>query len=227
MRRDTRKVLAESCSAHFANLRRELNDAAKRAKVAPLSPHDLRRASGHWLIDLGMPLELVSRVLRHADTRITESVYAKAKERDLLDRMIDALAPRYARGANSARPLRPVVRTITELPAPKQRLVRYKVDCDERTLAQWARARGIPKNTLHHRVVTLDMTMERALALGKGRGDSSAPPPASSESTPRRERRDRAPNSTLDSSVPARDLAPGDCCAGAGEPTGKGWIQWT
>jgi integrase len=51
--------------------------ASKKAGIEPLSPHALRKAAGQWLIDLGMPLELVSRVLGHADTRITETVYAR------------------------------------------------------------------------------------------------------------------------------------------------------
>ncbi len=199
------------------NLRRELNEAAKRAKVAPLSPHDLRRAAGQWLIDLGMPLELVSRVLRHADTRITETVYARVRERDLADRMIDAIDPRYARDANSARPLKPLIKTITELPAPKQRRALYRIDCDERTLAQWARARGVPKSTLHHRVVTLGMSMERALELGKGRPAGLAPPTASPVIEPKRKKRETPPTEAPDNPASARDSMPSDCRTGAGE----------
>jgi hypothetical protein len=41
--------------------------------------------------------------------------------------------------------VRPVVETITELPAPKQRLKLYRIDCDERTLAQWARFTALEK----------------------------------------------------------------------------------
>ena len=57
----------------LGNLRHELLAASKKAGIEPLSPHALRKAAGQWLIDLGMPLELVSRVLGHADTRITET----------------------------------------------------------------------------------------------------------------------------------------------------------
>ncbi|MFM2417019.1 MAG: hypothetical protein RL385_1742 [Pseudomonadota bacterium] len=152
----------------LSNFRRELSDACKKAGVAPLSPHDLRRAAGQWLVDLGVPLELVSRMMGHASTRITEQVYARVKDRDIADRVIDAIDPRYAQRAHQARGARPLVETLTTMPAPKQRLVRYSFDGDERTLAQWAKSRRIPKATLHHRVVVLGMSIEAALAMGKG-----------------------------------------------------------
>lgn len=47
-----------------------------RAKIPHVWPHSLRKAAGQFLIDLHVPLELVSRVMGHAGTRITETVYA-------------------------------------------------------------------------------------------------------------------------------------------------------
>lgn len=73
------------------NVRRELGAAAKRAGIEHLSPHSLRRASGQWLTDLSVPLEVVSRFMGHASTRITERVYARIKDEDLAARAIYAM----------------------------------------------------------------------------------------------------------------------------------------
>jgi integrase len=150
------------------NFRRELTTAAVLAGVEHVSPHDLRRGCGQWLIDLGVPLELVSRVMGHADTRITELVYAHIKDADVVNRMIDSLDPRYARRALKARGKKKLVKTITKLPEPKVRTV-YEVDGIAHTLAEWAIASGIPKTTLFHRVMKVGMSMADALALGRGR----------------------------------------------------------
>jgi integrase len=197
----------------LSNFRREISDACKKAGVAQLSPHDLRRAAGQWLVDLGVPLELVSRMMGHASTRITEQVYAKVKDQDIADRVIDAIDPRYAQRAHQARGARPLVATLADLPAPKQRLVRDTIDGDERTLAQWAKSRRIPKASLHHRVVVLGMSIEAALAMGKG----AAPTATSTGAEP-------APSTTKTAYTDA-DVAPAsspaasanDCRTGAGD----------
>ena len=62
----------------------------------------LRKAAGQWLIDLGVPLELVSRALGHADTRITETVYAKIKDED---RNADRTKPESASRGQLSLPL--------------------------------------------------------------------------------------------------------------------------
>jgi integrase len=152
----------------LGNLRHELIAAAEKAKIEHLSPHALRKASGQWLIDLGVPLELVSRALGHADTRITELVYARVKDEDVTDRMLDAIDPRYASKAHHARGTQKIVPTITQLPAPRMPRLLYEVEGEERTLAEWSETSGIPKATLHHRVITSGMAMPDALALGKG-----------------------------------------------------------
>jgi hypothetical protein len=84
------------------------------------------------------------------------------------DRMLDAIDPRYAKTAHRARGQRKVVQTLKKLPEPRVRLVLYQVDGLERSLAEWATVSGIPKTTLFHRVVTSGMTMDEALALGRG-----------------------------------------------------------
>ena len=56
----------------FGNLHRmlkELKAACATEKIVPVSPHDLRRSAGRWMVDLSVPIELVSRFIRHADTK--------------------------------------------------------------------------------------------------------------------------------------------------------------
>ncbi len=153
----------------LANIRRDLQLACEEAKIAHLSPHDLRRAAGQWLIDLRMPLELVSLVMGHRDLRVTQQVYARVREEDLGSRMLDAISPDYAQRAVRARGEAERVATLTSLPAPRTAApVLYAVGVTSRTLAEWARATGIGKSTLHHRVVTRGLSMAHAIALGKG-----------------------------------------------------------
>jgi integrase len=150
----------------LANLRRDLADAAKAAKIPHVWPHALRKAAGQFLIDLRVPLELVSRVMGHADTRITETVYAKVRDEDLGDRMLDAIDPRYASRTLAQRGVRKSVELIEHIPEPKAGRVLYAVRGESRTLAQWASASGIPKTTLYSRVVERGMTMAKAIKLG-------------------------------------------------------------
>ena len=128
---DEQRLLLAHAAAHaqgadgklfrsLGNLRHELIAAAKKVAIEPLSPHALRKAAGQWLIDLSVPLELVSRVLGHADTRITETVYARIKDEDVTDRMLDAIDPRYAKKAHRARGAKKIVEgTATAAPVPQ------------------------------------------------------------------------------------------------------------
>ena len=150
------------------NLDRELALAAEKAKLEHLYPHALRKACGQWLIDLSVPLEIVSRVMGHANTAITENAYARVKDEDLTNRMIDAIDPRYARTARRARRTRKIVETITTLPEPRTERVTYVANGVSRTLSQWARVSRISKTTLYNRVVLHKMSMGDALALGSG-----------------------------------------------------------
>jgi hypothetical protein len=150
------------------NFKRDLRAAATEAKLPSLAPHDLRRAAGQYLIDLRVPLELVSRVMGHRDTRITEQVYARVKEADLADRMLDAIDPRYATRATAARGQAVVVETLQTLPWPRSGNVLYELDGVTGTLAEWARRTGITKSTLHNRVVAKGLSLADAAALGRG-----------------------------------------------------------
>ena len=196
---DEQRLLLAHAAAHaqgvdgklfrsLGNLRHELLAAAKKVAIEPLSPHALRKAAGQWLIDLSVPLELVSRVLGHADTRITETVYAKIKDEDVTDRMLDAIDPRYAKKAHRARGAKKIVETIKKLPAPRMSRVIYEVAGVERTLVEWAETSGISKTTLFHRVVTSGMTMADALAVGKGTKGKRLPGTATAAPVPQASR---------------------------------------
>ena len=71
---------------------RVVKRVANRAGVRPnngasseISPHTLRRTFGSHLLNKGVRLESVSKLLGHADTRVTEAAYA-----ELLDETIRA-----------------------------------------------------------------------------------------------------------------------------------------
>ena len=99
----------------------------------------------------------------HADTRITERVYARVKQEHVGDRMLEALDPKYARAAQKGKkPAR--VKTVTEIPEPKVPTL-YRVKGVDKTLSEWAQHAGIPKNTLWSRLQA-GLTMPEAIAKG-------------------------------------------------------------
>ena len=59
--------------------------AAKRAGIPRRTPHDLRRAVGSWMLERGVRMEVVSRVLGHGSINTTERVYAYLRVDDLRD----------------------------------------------------------------------------------------------------------------------------------------------
>ena len=165
----------------FGNLHRllkGLRDACLKEGIKPVSPHDIRRSAGQWMVDLGVPLELVSKFMRHGDTRITETVYASVKQEDVADRILQAIDPSYARAAHQRRKA-PDVPTLKRIPEPKVSVPMYEVDGVRKSLAEWSRETGIAKPTLHYRVVTRGMTMADAIRTGrptyKKRGGSGGP----------------------------------------------------
>jgi integrase len=169
----------------FGNLHRmfkELKEACVAEGIKPVSSHDLRRSGGQWMVDLSVPIELVSKFMRHSDTRITETIYASVKREDLADRVLDAIDPRYAKEAHKARQ-KPVIATLQAIPAPRQTEQLFEVEGVAKTLTNWSKASGIAKATLHNRVVTRGLTMGAALALGRtlARPRQKSPPKAAAE----------------------------------------------
>lgn len=58
---------------------------ALEAGIEDLHPHDLRRTFGSWLVQAGVGIERVSRLLRHSDVSVTARVYAHLRPSDLAD----------------------------------------------------------------------------------------------------------------------------------------------
>lgn len=61
----------------WGNLTRDLNAACLRADVEVFTPNDLRRSFGSWHRDAGVPVELVSKLLRHTTDKLAQTVYAR------------------------------------------------------------------------------------------------------------------------------------------------------
>ena len=79
----------------WGNVRRDLHLACEAAKIAPCSPNDLRRTTGHWTRGEGAQPATVGALLGHRDGRMAERVYAR------LD--VDELAAALARESGAAR----------------------------------------------------------------------------------------------------------------------------
>ena len=160
----------------LGNLRHELLAGARKAGIAPLSPHALRKAAGQWLIDLGMPLELRlarARPRRHAHHR-------------------DGLRPRQGRGRHrpDARRDRPPLR---EEGAPGAREAEGRRDAQEAARAEdlaralrgrWGRAEprrvggGVGHLQDHALPPRRDVRHGDGRCPGPGEGDEGQAPPS-------------------------------------------------
>jgi hypothetical protein len=149
------------------------------------------------MVDLSVPIELVSKFMRHADTHVTETIYASVRQEHVGDRILASIDPRYARQTLRVRKT-PIVPTLKRIPEPRQIEVRHEVDGISRTLSEWAQVTRIPKTTLHYRVVTKGMTMTEAIELGQAKYR-------------KRPRRPSGPGST------SGGPSPGDCETGVKE----------
>src|SRR6266545_2461003 len=62
-------------AGRWANVRRDLHDACKRAGIEPVSPNDLRRTYASWLKQRGVDSAAVAKLLGHTSTRMVDLVY--------------------------------------------------------------------------------------------------------------------------------------------------------
>jgi len=67
----------------WGNIRRDLHAACARAGVPAVTPNDLRRTCASWMVQAGTSTLAVSRVLRHADTRMVERTYGRTDTKSL------------------------------------------------------------------------------------------------------------------------------------------------
>lgn len=80
----------------WGRVRPQLTRAAKAAGIPHFSPNDLRRTFATWLVEGGVPLELVSKLMRHRDTRMVSLVYGKPSAKALGRLVDDAMGARTA-----------------------------------------------------------------------------------------------------------------------------------
>ncbi|MGB7551056.1 MAG: tyrosine-type recombinase/integrase, partial [Chromatiaceae bacterium] len=67
----------------YETLRKSFAKACRLAGIEDLHPHDLRRTCGSWLVQSGISIDRVSRLLRHGDVGLTARVYAHLRPQDL------------------------------------------------------------------------------------------------------------------------------------------------
>lgn len=70
------KVGADGLGINFEGLKSGFRRAREAAGMPHVTFHDLRRSCGTLLIQRGVPLNVVSRILGHTSTTVTERVYA-------------------------------------------------------------------------------------------------------------------------------------------------------
>lgn len=67
----------------WSNVRRDLARACERAGVPKVTPNDLRRTFASWLVQEGVSLYIVSKLLGHSSTRMVERVYGQLDDATL------------------------------------------------------------------------------------------------------------------------------------------------
>lgn len=78
-------VFCRRDGSRVADVKKGFAGCAADAGITDLHPHDLRRTFGSWLVQAGVGIDRVSRLLRHADVAITARVYAHLRPSDLAD----------------------------------------------------------------------------------------------------------------------------------------------
>ncbi|HYC73124.1 MAG TPA: site-specific integrase [Opitutaceae bacterium] len=70
-------------AGRWASVRRDLAKACARAGIAPVTPNDLRRTYASWLVNAGVPLQQVAKLMGHKSTRMVEKVYGHLSDATL------------------------------------------------------------------------------------------------------------------------------------------------
>ena len=78
-------VFCNRAGARFFSIYTGFLAACQRAGIEDCHPHDLRRTCGSWLVQSGVSIDRVSRLLRHGDVGMTARVYAHLRPQDLAD----------------------------------------------------------------------------------------------------------------------------------------------
>ncbi len=73
----TCEFVIEHGGCPVASVKTGTRAAARRAGLAGVTPHVLRHTAATWMVQAGIPIEQVARVLGHRDPRVTWRIYAK------------------------------------------------------------------------------------------------------------------------------------------------------
>jgi len=73
----------------WVNVLRDVAKACAKAGCEPFTPNDLRRTTGTWLLQLGVPIDVVAKILGHASTVMLYRVYGQLGAEDL-GRLVEA-----------------------------------------------------------------------------------------------------------------------------------------
>jgi len=95
-RRDTPWLFAHADGTRIKDVKKSFASAAQRAGLEDVHPHDLRRTFGSWLAQAGVPIQQISKLMRHSGIEITHRVYAHLSPTTLADAaaVLDRDAPR-------------------------------------------------------------------------------------------------------------------------------------
>lgn len=73
----TSDYVVEWASDRVLSIRKGFDEAAKRAKLSHITPHDLRRSAARRMVEQGISLHKVSQILGHTNVTVTARVYAR------------------------------------------------------------------------------------------------------------------------------------------------------
>lgn len=73
----TSDYVVEWGGGRVGTIRKGFDEAAKRAGLAHITAHDIRRSAARRMVEAGVPLEAVGQFLGHKNTAITYSTYAR------------------------------------------------------------------------------------------------------------------------------------------------------
>nr|WP_157639633.1 site-specific integrase [Lamprocystis purpurea] len=92
-------VFARKDGSRIASVKVGFASCVKSAGLADIHPHDLRRTFGSWLVQAGVGIDRVSKLLRHGDVAITARVYAHLRPSDLSEAVavLDRTGPTVSR----------------------------------------------------------------------------------------------------------------------------------
>jgi integrase len=76
-------VFCDRQGRRISSIKKSFASAVRRAEIEHCTIHDLRRTFGSWLVQAGVHIQHVSKLLRHSDIRITDRVYAHLQPEQL------------------------------------------------------------------------------------------------------------------------------------------------